>query len=1347
MKKKLMKVLALTLGVMLIMSCLPLTAFAAEGDTELSMTEGDVITGFVPAGTACTSSDTSIAWVDGNGSLNAMKAGTATLSDGDKEYTVTVGDYSDGSEVVGNLKILARYNDSMQFYDGHVYLLFTSYQDDVTVAVNDLYAGYEISDQYYKDIRANLMNGSNHGGNDTEQYFTFSDTMNSVTLDRGEIVTIGMYRDFDMSVPDAALGSIKNSSLWSGIVNAGKAAVVETIFGMFDKSVISADEAFAKFKATLDEIGLDYNKALDGVVDGGVCFNRELYNQKLEWDQYENVTYELDITRNQLNTMQMYLQGNLNKFSILKNSCATVALRAWNAAVGTRNGEDTAYKLSYSGSGIFSLIDAPKSVRDSIVDRLPGYYLNNSEGVAEPDAGFEDQTGWVYVSAPEKVTPISYVYEDDSLVIDESKTKMSSLIKAAKAGRALPYNKDEQEIGVKIRTSPTLRSTNIYGFDFTINGETVSLDSVENGVWLKAEVASPVEGEEYYAVDADGKALPSEYEDGWVSFYAESLPASYEMIGSSEGTKNILNTTVINGDDADVKTEVYIKSGSDKIMLDSMAEVKSGTKVFVKPVLSAAEDSYILEDITFDGIPIYNGDCYDSEEHAYYAVMPSRYTKLTVAYRKALLAANGWNIKQISVGDTLKASDCASVTVIVNNDEFYDSDRVLWKIISDPNGVFEQADDLLTAVKTGEADVWACSESNENIGTLFRIKVYEDTSDMVKVSFDIKTDLTTDFYGQCGEGEKFLIPYSDYLVPKGTAVSISPDPLDGEAVLYAFAGITPIKPNGSVTVNKDTKITVVYADAQIKDMPDKVELKGKGDTYQLSAKVGYTGIYSLLPVYDKTIRYKSSDPLVKVDENGLITVAQEPPKSGKAVYVTAYAGSSNGTVCATTKVVVGAYRGERIVGRLTIWARPIVKTQLVSHGALAFTTYEDLDMDVSFYNYFDPNEKYDALMAGYEQDPSNYSSDPALYNENELGLEDRESYFNTISHGPESEPCNVSLRAGETVSISNYGYEPNNMLTIRKSLETDSLSTSEDAQELIRQMRLYSDGGEIDSVAVFDSFTATLKQIYASCLAYGYNPADGHSEGGLDLNREMFNQFRREDTQLPNNYYTIEITADELAMMRQYICDPQNNYYSLLTMNCATGAVNVWNAALADKPELHLSANYTKIATDPMSLYVELGLLGLKQNLDGESGTDYYPRTVAYSDATREAIAAIASIGEVEYTDECKQRIDAAREAYDALNDAEQARVWNYQALTDAEEAYKALKPKPVIGDANGDGQVDVRDVTAIQRHAAEFRLLTGDQFIAADVNLDGVVNVKDATLLQMYLAEYKLIVALISIG
>lgn len=128
----------------------------------------------------------------------------------------------------------------MQFYDGHVYLLFTSYQDGVEVCVNDLYAAYEISDEYYADINDDISNGSNHTGNDADKYFSFNDETNTLTLDRGEIVTIGMYRDFDLTVPQAAIGSIKNS-------------------------------------------------------------------------------------------------------------CATVALRAWNAAIGSRNGEDTAYKLSYAG--------------------------------------------------------------------------------------------------------------------------------------------------------------------------------------------------------------------------------------------------------------------------------------------------------------------------------------------------------------------------------------------------------------------------------------------------------------------------------------------------------------------------------------------------------------------------------------------------------------------------------------------------------------------------------------------------------------------------------------------------------------------------------------------------------------------------------------------------------------------------------------------------------------------------------------------------------------------------------------------------------------------------------------
>lgn len=60
-----------------------------------------------------------------------------------------------------------------------------------------------------------------------------------------------------------------------------------------------------------------------------------------------------------------------------------------------------------------------------------------------------------------------------------------------------------------------------------------------------------------------------------------------------------------------------------------------------------------------------------------------------------------------------------------------------------------------------------------------------------------------------------------------------------------------------------------------------------------------------------------------------------------------------------------------------------------------------------------------------------------------------------------------------------------------------------------------------------------------------------------------------------------------------------------------------------------------------------------------------------------------------------------------------------------------------LLGDANGDGSVNVNDVTEIQRHAAELELLEGINFHAADINGDGNVSVDDATELQRFLAEY----------
>lgn len=60
--------------------------------------------------------------------------------------------------------------------------------------------------------------------------------------------------------------------------------------------------------------------------------------------------------------------------------------------------------------------------------------------------------------------------------------------------------------------------------------------------------------------------------------------------------------------------------------------------------------------------------------------------------------------------------------------------------------------------------------------------------------------------------------------------------------------------------------------------------------------------------------------------------------------------------------------------------------------------------------------------------------------------------------------------------------------------------------------------------------------------------------------------------------------------------------------------------------------------------------------------------------AAAEVIAKINAIGEVEYTDESKAKIDEARAAYDALTDAQKALVENYETLTAAEARYAELE-------------------------------------------------------------------------
>ena len=57
-------------------------------------------------------------------------------------------------------------------------------------------------------------------------------------------------------------------------------------------------------------------------------------------------------------------------------------------------------------------------------------------------------------------------------------------------------------------------------------------------------------------------------------------------------------------------------------------------------------------------------------------------------------------------------------------------------------------------------------------------------------------------------------------------------------------------------------------------------------------------------------------------------------------------------------------------------------------------------------------------------------------------------------------------------------------------------------------------------------------------------------------------------------------------------------------------------------------------------------------------------------------------------------------------------------------------------GDADGDGAVNIKDATAIQKHSAGIITLAQSNEVSADTDGNASVNVKDATAIQKHIAN-----------
>lgn len=127
------------------------------------------------------------------------------------------------------------------------------------------------------------------------------------------------------------------------------------------------------------------------------------------------------------------------------------------------------------------------------------------------------------------------------------------------------------------------------------------------------------------------------------------------------------------------------------------------------------------------------------------------------------------------------------------------------------------------------------------------------------------------------------------------------------------------------------------------------------------------------------------------------------------------------------------------------------------------------------------------------------------------------------------------------------------------------------------------------------------------------------------------------------------------------------------------------------------------------------GLTAQNYNINFATGT----LTVVTDQKSVEAMEKIDAIGEVAYTDESKALIDDAREAYDALTDAQKTLVDNLDVLTAAEEKYAELKAAAdqaaadaVSAKINAIGEVKYNDASKAKIDDARegYDALTDDQ-------------------------------------
>ena len=129
----------------------------------------------------------------------------------------------------------------------------------------------------------------------------------------------------------------------------------------------------------------------------------------------------------------------------------------------------------------------------------------------------------------------------------------------------------------------------------------------------------------------------------------------------------------------------------------------------------------------------------------------------------------------------------------------------------------------------------------------------------------------------------------------------------------------------------------------------------------------------------------------------------------------------------------------------------------------------------------------------------------------------------------------------------------------------------------------------------------------------------------------------------------------------------------------------------------------------------------------------------AAADAVKNAINALPAAEDL--TKDDAEAIANARKLFDELTDDQKALIDPevIKKLTDGEAAVAAIS-EFIKGDINGDGKININDLTKIAAHVKGKKLLTEEEQMRADVNGDGKLDINDISKIAAHIKGKRLI-------